>query len=183
MAKNITIPMIYRVDFDQPIGVTSLRTPLVMQDKAAHKLIIDAHRSGTNLDLSSCGVTAYMIRADKTTLTITGTIDSQGRATATLPSAAYAIPGQAQIVVNVTTTDTITTALVLDCVILRSTTDTYIDPGHVVPDITELLAQIATMRSATTEATNAAVAAREAAETYRMSWAYDADGDVVVTVP
>lgn len=37
--------------------------------------------------------------------------------------------------------------------------------------------------SDTTEATNAAAAAREADETYRMSWAYDADGDVVVTVP
>lgn len=152
---SITIPMRYTVDLDAPIGVQSLRQPLIMQDKAAHKFIIHAVRSGTAEDLTGVGVEGYLIRSDKTTVVMTGRIESKN-ATLILPRAAYAVPGRCQLVINLTTTDTTQTVLALDFTILRSTTETYIDPGSVVPDITELLAQIAAMRAATDAAIAAA---------------------------
>jgi len=74
----------------------------------------------------------------------------------TLPQACFAVPGRVTLTIKLTDGTTITQALSVSAVVVRTSTDEAVDPGEVIPDL-------AAIQAAAAEATAAAADARSAA--------------------
>lgn len=74
----------------------------------------------------------------------------------TLPQACFAVPGRVTLTIKLTDGTTITQALSVSAVVVRTSTDEAVDPGEVIPDL-------AAIQAAAAEATAAAADARAAA--------------------
>lgn len=74
----------------------------------------------------------------------------------TLPQACFAVPGRVTLTIKLTDGTTITQALSVSAVVVRTSTDEAVDPGNVIPDI-------AAIQAAAADATAAAADARAAA--------------------
>lgn len=133
-------------DLKKPLNVERLTGNLFSSDNEGNKIGVEVLDNGAAATLTG-GVTGYIIRADGATVTVTGTL-SGNKASIVLPSSAYVVVGQVSIVIKVSTTT------VGACVgyVYRTTTDTLVDPGHVIPSIEELLAKIADCEAATAAA-------------------------------
>jgi hypothetical protein len=86
-------------------------------------------------------VSANIIRPDGGTVAATGTF-SGNECSVVLPAAAYAYPGVATIVIKLTDSGVVTTLLAVVVTIYRTSTDTAVDPGTIIPSIQTLLDQI-----------------------------------------
>lgn len=144
------------VDLDAPIVPEGLRGDLFATEDSAHKFIISATRGGEVVTLDG-QVVATFIRADGGTVELAGGLES-GAAAVTLEAACYAVPGRFALTMYNAGEDGSKTA-VYACVgnVINSTTDTIIDPGTVVPDVSDIVAEYAAMQAAVAAA-NAASA-------------------------
>lgn len=105
-------------------------------------------------------VVVYAIRADSNTVTFTGTL-TDNVASATLPQACFAAPGPLAVMLQIVNGDVKTTVLKAVFTVEASTTGALIDPGSVVPDISDLLAMLDDMAAATAAANTAASKAND----------------------
>lgn len=144
-------------DLKKPVRVKQLTGNLFSADNQANLVGVKVFNDGEPASLTG-GVNAYVVRADGATVTVSGTLTGN-QATVILPSTCYAVVGQISIVVKVGTT----TVGACTGYVYRSSTDAIVDPGHVIPSIDELLAQIENCRQATTAANNATSSANSAA--------------------
>jgi hypothetical protein len=140
-------------DLKKPIQVKQLTGNLFSGDNGGNKITVEVLDGGSAATLSGT-VTGYILRADNATVTVTGTL-SGNKASITLPASAYAVIGAVSIVVKLGTT----TLGACTSYVYRTTTDTIVDPGSVVPDISELLAIIGDCETATAAANTAAIGA------------------------
>lgn len=81
----------------------------------------------------------------------------------TLPQACFAVPGRVTLTIKLTDGTTITQALSVSAVVVRTSTDEAVDPGEVIPDLAGLQAAAAEALDAAEAATAAAADARAAA--------------------
>lgn len=139
------------VDLDAPIVPEGLRGDLYATEDSAHKFIISATR-GSEAVAFDGEVVATFIRADGGTVELDGSIED-GAVTVTLEASCYAVPGRFALTVYNAGTDDSKTA-VYACVgtVINTTTDTIIDPGSVVPDVSSIVAEYETMQSLIVEA-------------------------------
>lgn len=137
-------------DLKKPVKVKQLEGNLFSADNGGNLIGVEVMNNGQAASLSG-GVIGYIIRADGKTVVINGSL-SGNRATITLPASAYVVVGQISIAIKVGTT----TVGACTGYVYRTTTDTIVDPGTVVPSLAELLAKIADCEAATTAANNAA---------------------------
>lgn len=140
------------VDVSKPIAVERLKMPLFYGDKAAHTFSITVQ--GASLTGQNT-VNAYAIRGDGYTVIFNGSI-SGNVVNVTLPVSVYAVAGRLQLAIKVSDTNSVMTVYACDGVILNTQTDSIVDPSRVVPSLDELLAQIAVIEQAVSDA-NAAV--------------------------
>ena len=140
-------------DLKKPVQVKELTGNLFSADNNGNKITVSVMDNGTTAQISG-NVTGYVIRADGKTVIVEGELVGN-MASIVLPASAYAVIGRVSIVVKVGTT----TVGACTSNVYRSTTDEIVDPGHVVPDITELLEKIAECEEATAAAEAAAIAA------------------------
>ena len=145
-------------DVGRGIKEESLGRIFASGDGLAHIFQITVANNGVEQDLTGCSVQGYFIRSADDTVLITGSADDSV-ATVVLPAACYAVYGPFKLIIRVVNGSTRSTVYVASGYVTRSSTDTIIDPGHVIPDITELLAQIDAMRTATAAAEAAATKA------------------------
>lgn len=151
-----------KCELRKPIQVESLRGVVFTADKKANKFTVEVVDNGQAVSLSGASVTGYAIRNDGETVVMTGSV-SQNRASVTLPQSCYIVPGALDIVIKITS-DGVTMAVgAWRAYVQRSTTDTIVDPGHVIPSIEELLEKIDEMEAGTAAANAAATAATTAA--------------------
>lgn len=148
-------------DLKKPVTVQALQGVVFTADSAGNRVTVEVTDGGSPATLSGT-VTGYVIRADGGTLAVTGTL-SGNKASIVLPASAYAVPGPMQIAIRLTAGSVKTVLGACSGYVQRSTTDTVIDPGHVIPSLEELLAQIAVMEQATADAEAATSAANTAA--------------------
>lgn len=134
--------------------VQTLHGVFFSADNAANLIGVEVYDNGAAASLSG-SVIGYAIRADGGTLTITGTL-SGNKASIVLPASAYVIEGSLDIVIKVVSGSVKTTVGACRGYVTRATTDTIIDPGHVIPSLEELLAQINACETATNAANTAA---------------------------
>ena len=120
-------------------------------------------------------VTGYVIRADGGTVVVEGELDGN-RAYIDLPESAYAVPGQIQIAIRLTSGSTKTVLGAMTAYVQRTATGTIIDPGHVVPDIDDIIAKMDEVDEAIANAEAATTAANTAAQN-----ANNATGYIAVT--
>lgn len=148
-------------DLTKPLKVQALHGVFFSADNAANLIGVEVFSGGTAASLSGTCV-GYAIRADGGTLPITGTV-SGNKASIILPTSAYVIEGPLDIVIKVVSGSVKTTVGACRGYVQRATTDTIIDPGHVIPSLEELLALIEPMEEATDAANAAAASANSAA--------------------
>lgn len=143
-------------DYERRSGIkmTALRPILVSGDKAAHIFNINVLDGGEAYDLTGGSAAGYLIRSDEVSVPLTGTI-SGNTVSVTLPQACYSSPGHFTLAIRVTTDTEISTIFYGDGSVVRSSSDSVIDPDEIIPSLDELLAQIETMTKATAEAKTA----------------------------
>lgn len=139
MAQNETW---LKHDLLDAVKVQYLDGNLFSMDNAGNLIGVTLTRDGE--DYSGGGsVSANVIRSDGGTVAVTGALSGK-TATVVLPQAAYAVPGVVSIVVKLTVSGQVTTIAALVANVYRSSTDTAIDPGTIIPSIQTLISQINT---------------------------------------
>ena len=149
-------------DLERGVVLTRLGRLFAQADKEAHELQVEVVRRGEAVDLTGATATAYFIRADDATVILTGQV-RENLVSVRLSSACYEIPGRFQIIIKAATATGTTAVFWADGFITETTTDSLVDPEHIVPSLAELLARLETMAAATSAATRAAGAAESAA--------------------
>ena len=124
-------------------------------DANAHTIALAVTAGGEAVDLTGRSILAYCVRGDGRTVTLHGTADN-GCVTVTLDPACYAVQGRMSIVIRAESAKARIPLYAAVCTVSALMTDEIVDPGNVIPSLSDLLAQIDVLRSATTAAQDAA---------------------------
>ena len=138
-----------------------LQGTLYATENQAHEFILHATQGGEAVTLSGT-VTANFIRPDNETVVMQGTVED-GAAHVTLAQSCYTQTGRFTLTVFVTIDQVKTALYCLTGNVKQTTTDTIVDPGNVIPDISDIIAEYAAMQQAVTDANAAADNANAAA--------------------
>lgn len=144
---------ILKSDLSRPVQVVRLQGNLFSADNGGNRITVEVSSDGEPAELLG-NVTGFVIRADGETVVVNGTLE-ENRASIVLPASAYVVVGAVSIVIKVGET----TVGACTANVYKSTTDNIVDPGHEIPSLAELLAQIAACRTATNDANDAALLA------------------------
>lgn len=134
---------------------------LVWGDSEANEVRVQVTRDGEPVDLTGCTAQGQMMRADGNTLIWNGSImDSE--AVVLLPASAYAVSGPATLNVVLFDGEAQTTLISMKLMVNATTSSAEVAPVDTVPDLQQLVAKIAEMEAATTNAVAAAAVANGA---------------------
>lgn len=103
---------------------------------------VSVFRDGEPVSLSGVSCIGYFVRPHQDTVVISGGTVSGNTAYITLPQACYAYTGHFTLAIKLVGGGVTGTLRIIDGTVANTTTGAIIDPGHTVPDITELLALI-----------------------------------------
>lgn len=146
----------YPCDLAKPSQMIAIPHVFAMGDNESHTftaLVYDS--SDPECGLMAGSVSGVVVRPDGATVPLTGekgaevrtirTADGQTvQATActlTMIQGCFAYPGQIVIVIRLVDGESQTAVLVARGTVTRSLTDTTVDPGEIIPDITQLIAE------------------------------------------
>lgn len=127
-------------DLKRPVQVHYLEGNVFSQDNGGNRIGVSITSDGGSYTVSG-NVRGYIIRSDGATVPVYGS-HSGNRAWIDLPESAYYCPGVISIVVKITYDDITSTVLAVVANVYKSTTDTAVDPGTVIPSIETLIEQI-----------------------------------------
>lgn len=151
-----------KVDLSHSTGTMGWPNMLMFEgDHEAHEWRVQVQDGGNPVDMNQYSITAYFDRCDGKTVAVTGTSDGS-MVSVVLPQSVYAVSGPLLGVLRAGKAGSKMTLAVGRWTVWRAPGDDYIDPGHVVPGLPDLLNRIAEMETATSEANTAAQAADEA---------------------
>ena len=146
-----------KCDLKSMVRVHELDGDLFTADNQANRIGVIVTDNGQPVQLTG-GTVGYVIRPDEATVIVNGSTSSN-RAWIDLPASAYVAKGPISVVIK----NSNTTIGACHGYMKRSTTDHIVDPSQEIPSLSELLAEIANMRVATSAANTAASAATSAA--------------------
>ena len=141
------------VDLDAVQKVDQLEGPLYQLEESGHTFEITCMSGGTAAAVSGT-VSGRFLRADGVTQLISGTL-SGNVVSITLTQNCYNVPGRFGLVVYVTGSDVSTAIYCAVGSVYRSTSDTVVDSGDIIPTPEQLQAMIEACGAATTAATAA----------------------------
>lgn len=127
-------------DLNEPVQVHQLDGNVFSQDNQGNLIGVNVFDGGAPATLSG-SVSANVIRADGTTVAVTGVLTNNS-CYIILPSAAYAVPGIISVVIKLTGGGSTTTLCALVANVYQSATDATVDPGTIIQDIAALIATI-----------------------------------------
>ena len=130
-------------DLKKPVRIQYLAGNLFSQDNMGNLIGVNVTDDGAPATLGG-SVSANVIRADGATVTVDSGVLSGNQASVTLPQAAYAVPGVITVVIKITDETAVTTLAAVVTTVYRSSTDTIVDPGTIIPSIQTLISQIET---------------------------------------
>lgn len=131
-------------DLKKPVKVHSFSGNLFSQDNMGNLIGVELFDEGQAASVTG-NVSANVLRADGATVAVTGSL-SENKASVTLPQAAYAVPGMIAIVVKLSANGSVTTIGAIQAVVFRSSSDTAVDPGTIMPDIQSLIDEMEDVR-------------------------------------
>lgn len=152
-----------RCDLERPVIVQQLTGNVFAADVQGNLIGVIVKRGEQDVALSG-SVIGYIIRGDGATVVVNGTV-SGNRVSIVLPQSAYTVVGPISIAIRLVSGDVKTVLGACTGYVYRTTTDTIVDPGHVIPSIEELLAKIEDCERAAAAANAAAGSANTAAGT------------------
>ena len=132
-----------RCELQETVKVQYLDGVLFSQDNQANQINVAVYENGEPASITG-DVTANVIRSDGGTVAVSGGTISDNVASISLPSAAYYVPGVISVIVKLTTDSVITTIAAVVANVYRSSTDTAVDPGTIIPSIQTLISSIET---------------------------------------
>ena len=147
----------YSVDLQKPTGPQPLRQMVCAGDNAANRIGAIVTSDGGTVSLGGSCV-GKVVRADGTTVQLSGTI-SGNQAYVVLDQASCAIVGQIQVAVCWVSGANVTTLVIAYGSVVSTQTGSPVQPSTPIPDLTQLLAEIENMRTATAAANAAATGA------------------------
>lgn len=145
---------IYDVDLMKPSAPRQLQQMVCEGDAKGNRVGANVYSDGSPVSLGGQCV-GKVVRADGTTVPLTGTV-SGNQAYVVLDQASCAIEGQIQVAVCWVSGTNITTLVVAYGTVVSTQTGTAVQPSTPIPDLTQLLAEIDNMRTATAAANAAA---------------------------
>lgn len=135
-----TVSLNYICDLNQAVNVQYVNGNVFSGDNGGNTINVYVMDGGQPATIDGT-ISAYVIRADGATVAVPGSLDGN-RAYVTLPQACYAIPGPISIVIKITLNGAVTTICAIVANVYRSSTDSVVDPGEIIPDINALIAEI-----------------------------------------
>ena len=129
-------------ELTQPVKVQYIDGNMFSMDNAGNTAHVYVFYNGEPQEIVG-SVSADVIRSDGTTVAITGAM-SGNRAYVIFPQSCYAVPGVVSVVIKVTEGTTVTTIAAFVANVYRSSTDTIVDPGTIIPSVQNLISAIET---------------------------------------
>lgn len=177
---GVNMKMMQTVDLNAPLLSQEAKGLLVTGDNNANTIILEVVEGGKPADLTGCSATAYMIREDGQKPFVQGTVEGN-IVTVCLNDTFYAMAGRYNLFVRLTHTDgTKCTLLWINGWAKDEGSGEKIDTEGTVPDLDDLLAQIAAMEKATADAKDAAASITEYTQEVK-DMRTDVDGRAYVT--
>ena len=137
LQKDVVTLDLSRGSFHRSFCAHSIGTNDISGNRFGVKLV----RNGEPVDVSLCSCIGYFIRADGETVVVNGGLaDADGVLGVTLPQSCYAVEGQFTLTLKISGdafSHTSGTIRVIDGMVINGTTGTIIDPGTIVPALTE----------------------------------------------
>lgn len=130
----------FNQDLNSPVRVNVLQGNVFSTDNYGNVVGIKTYRNGAAASLSG-SVSATVVRPDGATVAIVGTL-SGNQASVALPYAACAVPGLITICIKNTSGSTVTTLGLIVATVYKTSTDTTLDPGTIIPSVEALISQI-----------------------------------------
>lgn len=130
----------FNQDLDTPVQIQVIQGNVFSQDNYGNLIGIRCYKNGQAAALTG-SVSGVVIRPDGETVAIIGTLNGNA-ASVTLPFAACAIPGLITVTIKLTTGSTVTTLGCVIATVYKSSTDTIVDPGTIIPSVSALIEQI-----------------------------------------
>ena len=150
----------YYVNLRNGADIRREKKPLASGDKNADVFLVHLQDGGKVVSLDGAAVTGKVIRADGQTVPLAGSV-AEGAAKITLDESCYAVPGEIKLTVTVSAGDVVQSVLIVTMDVQTSETGIVVDNG-VIGTLSELLAEIENMRTATQEARETVDAANTA---------------------
>ena len=150
---------------DLRAGIFQTRMPMLFAtgDQGAHEIRVTVTEDGQPASLTGRTVSGYFIRADRSTVLLSGSAEGNV-ASVTLSQSCYVQPGGFSLFIKAGTAGETAATFWGVGTVVRSTTDTIVDPSETIPSLEELLAMIGAMETVTTAAQSATSAANTAAQ-------------------
>ena len=155
---------IVKIDLSKQLLRTNVGEILAMGDDCANRFGADLVRNGLPVNVDGCVTIGYFIRPDGYTCMINGVAEGS-QAYVDLPEACYTSEGVFSLAIKLKSEEMNCTLRIIDGYLRRTETGIYVDPGTVVPDVSDLLLQIDRMEQGTTAASQATINATNAANT------------------
>ena len=147
-----------KVDLSKPESVRPVTDfgYCLVGDKKAHSWEIFCFNGSEKANLSGYNVIGYFIRSDKKTVYIEGRVEDSC-AICVLDETCYQIEGDLRGALKLENPNTgeIITIGVMYARIKKSTTDSVVDPGNIIPSISDLLTEFSKVDSAIERANSA----------------------------
>lgn len=135
-----TVETWYTQDFNMPIHINVLTGNVFSADNYGSIIGVKCYRAGQPAPLSG-SVSAMVVRPDGATVGIVGTLEGN-MASVALPYAACSVPGNISVGIQLTSGTTTTTLCMVVATVYKSSTDTAVDPGTIIPSVSALIAEI-----------------------------------------
>lgn len=145
---GVSITTDLKCNLNKLVEVQYLKGNMFSLDHAANIMNVHIYDGEDNPVEPGGTVTANIIRSDGTTVAVTGDI-TDNIAYVIFPQAVYAVPGPAVITIKLTYSEsgstTVTTIAAVIVNVYRTSTDTIVDPGTIIPSVEALINQINTV--------------------------------------
>lgn len=145
--------IVFDVDLQRPVSPQPLKQMVCEGDSNGLSVGVRVYSDGEAVALGGECV-GKVVRADGATVQLTGTINGN-LASVVLDQTSCAIEGPIQVAICWVSGSNITTLVIAYGTVVNTQTGNAIEPSTPIPDLTQLLAEIAAMRAAT-DAANAA---------------------------
>ena len=130
----------FNQDVKKAVKVQYLDGNVFSQDNNGNKVGVCLLDEGAPVNVAGT-ISANVIRVDGATVAVSGS-SSGNKAWVLLPQSAYAVPGVISVIIKATNSGNVTTLCAMVANVYQSSTDTIIDPGTIIPDISSLIAEI-----------------------------------------
>lgn len=120
---------------------TFTNCPIGGGDSMGDRFGVRVFRSGNPLDLTGVTCTGFFIRANGTSVALSGTI-SGNVCYLHLPQSCYAVDGNFVLTLKLTGSGMTSTVRVVDGTVIKAELGTIVDPGSVVPDLSDFTALV-----------------------------------------